>query len=438
MTSMDKERYGLKSGRKRPPYTPKNIRCESCGAGLSVKDERAELVVCDYCGSHLDVSGEQQKVVGKKGPQDPYFSLDLGDSFRYQAARFEVIARMAYTEDGDIDEMTKAYLIYNPYCGTRWLGEYRGQFSITQTSHVMPATEVFDKQRGDVIQTHDGQQWVAEGTGVYDLVYVDGALPWIATVGDRIQYAEFAEKSGGGAIYEAERIDGEIEYGMGRRLPVESVRRAAKKPKLGEAWADAHDGPDPARVRKHYMVAMLVAFVGLLVNAGLGFYCYMSGRDVLSESFPAQMLTGGHYSKPFVIHGKGDAIRITAASNVDNAWMSLVVRLIRADEMMVDELEQSIEYYHGRSGDENWSEGSRSASTMVKIPDPGTYRIFVQAVSARGEAATADKALHDVRIRVRENALPWDKFAVAGGISLGLLILSFALYAKWRQDDDED
>ena len=435
---MDNERYSLKSGRKRPPYEPKNIRCESCGAGLTVKDERAELVVCDYCGSHLDISGEQLKVVGRKSEEAPYFSLDLGDSFRYKAVRFEVIARLAYTEDGDIDEMTKAYLMYNPHHGTRWLGEYRGQFSITQTSHVMPTAEVFDKNRGDVIKTHDDQEWVAEGTGAYDLVYVDGALPWIATVGDRVEYAEFAEKSGSGAIYEAERIEGEVEYGMGKRLPVESVRMATKKPKLGEGWADVHDQPDPAKVRKSYLTAMLVALIGLLINAGLGLYCYMSGHDVLRQTFSAQMLTEGIYSEPFAVHGKGAATRITATSNVDNAWMSLELKLVRSDEMMMDEVEQSIEYYHGYSGGESWSEGSHSASTMVKIPDPGTYRLFIQAVSANGEATKADKALHDMWIQVSDDALPWGKFAVAGGISLVLLFLSAAFYAKWRQDDDED
>jgi hypothetical protein len=60
---MEKEIYGLNQGRPRPPYQPKNIQCKGCGAGLSVKDEHAELVVCDYCGSHLDVSAPEQKVL---------------------------------------------------------------------------------------------------------------------------------------------------------------------------------------------------------------------------------------------------------------------------------------------------------------------------------------------------------------------------------------
>jgi len=207
---MDADRFRLNSGRKRPPYQPKNIKCGSCGAGLTVKAEQSRMVVCEYCSSRLDVSSSEQTVLGKGLENKPYFPLELGDLFHHKATRFEVISRMAFIEDNDISEMTKEYLLYNPLRGTMWLGEYEGHYSISYPSHVMPATDPFDVSRGDVIKTHDGSQWVAEGKGTYELHYVDGALPWIAKVGDRIRYAEFADKSGSGKRYEAQRIGNEV------------------------------------------------------------------------------------------------------------------------------------------------------------------------------------------------------------------------------------
>ena len=109
---MESERFKLSSGRERPEYKPQNIKCASCGAGLTVKDEQSQMVVCEYCGSQLDVSATEQTVLGKGLANKPYFPLELGDSFHYKATRFEVISRMAFIEDNDISEMTKEYLLY--------------------------------------------------------------------------------------------------------------------------------------------------------------------------------------------------------------------------------------------------------------------------------------------------------------------------------------
>ena len=433
---MEAERFKLSSGRARPEYKPQNIKCGSCGAGLTVKDEQSQMVVCEYCGSQLDVSATEQTVLGKGLANQPYFPLALGDSFFHKATRFEVIARLAFVEDQDVSEMTKEYLLYNPRHGSMWLGEYGGHYSITRPSHVMPTKTPFDVSRGDVIKTHDGSQWVAEGKGTYELHYVDGALPWIAKVGDRIQYAEFTEKSGSGKRYEAQRIAGEIEYGMGRAMPLETVRRATRKPELGKETV-SKTVADPAKKRKGYIQLMVIALVAAVFNGLLAFYCYQSGTVVLKQGFVPQQLTQGVMSQPFMVRGKGNITRVHVSAPLDNAWMSLAAAIVRSDEKAVHLFERSLEYYHGRSGGESWSEGSRSGSLLVKIPDPGLYKLFVQAVSARGNASRATKALHGLQVEIKDRALPGGKFALAGGLCLALFILTAFLFAKWKEDDEE-
>ncbi len=432
----DKKRSALTRGRERPVYKPKNIRCEGCGAGLSVKDERAELVVCEYCGSHLDVSATESKVVGRKADRQPFFPLKLGDSFRYRSARFEVLARLAYIEDGDADEMTRNYLLYHPRRPSCWLGEYQGNYSLTEASHVMPHKDPFTATRGGKLKTHDGREWVSEGHGTYELYYVDGALPWIASVGDRIDYAEFVEAGGTGRIYEAQRIANQLEYGHGRRLDLEMVRRATRKSDLGQTLKPVVT-EDAAITRRRYVQIMLVAALALVINALAAFFCAQKGTEVLREAFSAEELTAGAYSEPFPMTGNGAAARITARTGLSNAWMTLEAALVREDDMMVHQYESNIEYYHGRSGGENWSEGSRNKSVMVRIPDPGNYRLFVMAVSAKGNTNRAERALHGARLVVTDGALPWGKFAVAAGISLAILMITGVLYGKWKQEDED-
>lgn len=433
---MDAQRFRLSSGRQRPAYQPQNIKCGSCGAGLTVKDEQSQMVVCDYCGNQLDVSKTELTVLGKGMANKPYFPLELGDSFHHKATRFEVISRMAFIEDNDISEMTREYLLYNPRRGTMWLGEYGGHYSISYPAHVMPTKDPFAVGRGDVIKTHDGAQWVTEGKGTYELHYVDGALPWVAKIGDRVQYAEFAEKSGSDRRYEAQRIGSQIEYGLGRAMALESLRRATRKPELGKETA-TKPIEDTAKKRKAYLLIMAVALVAAVINGLLSYYCHRSGTVVLTQSFVPQQLTQGVMTLPFRIHGNGKATRISVSAPLSNAWMALEAAIVRADGMAVHTYEHNIEYYHGRSGGENWSEGSRSGSLLVKIPDPGSYSLFVQAVSAHGNTARATKALHGLRVEVRDRALPGGKFAFAGGLCLAIFMLTAFLYAKWKEDDEE-
>ncbi|MCP3951585.1 MAG: DUF4178 domain-containing protein [Desulfobacterales bacterium] len=332
--------------------------------------------------------------------------------------------------------MTKEYLLYNPRHGPMWLGEYGGHYSISHPSHVMPTKSPFDVSRGDVIKTHDGNRWVAEGKGTYELHYVDGALPWIAKAGDRIQYAEYTEKSGSGKRYEAQRIGGEIEYGLGRTMPLETIRRATRKPQLGkETVSKAIE--DPAQKRKGYIQLMVITLVAAVFNGLLAFYCYQSGTVVLKQRFLPLELTQGVMSQSFIVRGKGKITKIIVSASLDNAWMSLEAAVIKSDGKAVHTYADNLEYYHGRSGGESWSEGSRSGSLLLKIPDPGMYKLYVRAVSAHGNASRATTALHGLHVEIKDRALPGGKFALAGGLCCALFFLTVFLYTKWKQEDEE-
>lgn len=438
VTAVDQDRFGLGAGRARPPYQPKNIRCKGCGAGLTVKNEHSEMVVCDYCSSRLDVSVQEQTVLGKNPDRNVAFPLKLGDSFYHRATRFEVLARMAFIEDGDTSDMTREYLLFNPRMGTLWLGEYQGQYSLTSDCHALPKKDPFGVAKGDVIETHDGNAWVAEGVGTYALYYVDGALPWIASVGDRVDYAEFVEKTGSGRIYEAQRIESEVEYGSGRRLPLSMVRRATKKAVLGKETVSTAAGPDAATIRKWYLRLTVVALVCLLINGALTAFCYTRGAKVLGQSFPAAAVTDGVVSDPFWLSGGGSIQKIVFEAPLDNAWMELQAQVVRDEDLVVQAYETGISYYHGTDGGESWSEGSRSKSYMVIVPQAGNYRVHVQAVSARGNANETEAALHDLTVRVYDKAQPWTPFAVAAGVCFVLLMLTFSSWSKWRKGDDDD
>ena len=437
---MENERFALDNGRKRPAYAPKDIHCPSCGAGLTVKDERSELVVCEYCGSHLDVSQEEKEVLGKGASRKWEFPLQIGDSFRHKKARYEIIARMAFIEDGDEDELSREYLLYNPYHGTLWLSEYDGSYSISSDTHVMPKENLFTKKRGDVISTYDDREWVLEGTGVYELVYVDGALPWIAKIGDRVEYAECLNKQNSKLQYEAQRIEGEIEYGKGESLSLAQLRRALAKPEF-EKEQDAESAgrglqKDVVHTRRNFMLAFAVIVIAFAVNAFTFIYASSQGKLVMQQQFSAAELTAETYSKPFKILKGGDVLKIAVNANVDNAWMALDVGVVKDESTLIHVDGADVSYYHGYEGGESWSEGSRKSTLYVKIPWEGDYKLMVHAVSASGNTESATQASHSATVKVYAGAMKPTFSMLMSIASIVMFVLTFIGYKSWKDEDD--
>jgi hypothetical protein len=215
------------------------------------------------------------------------------------------------------------------------------------------------------------------------------------------------------------------------------VRRATRKPELGKETV-SKSVVDPAVKRKFFVQLIMIAFVAALFNGLMTFYCFRSGSVVLRQTFLPEDLTKGVMSRSFRLKGNGKATRFKFRAPLNNAWMSVEAAVVRADGMVVHVAERSIEYYHGRSGGESWSEGSRSNSFLLKLPDPGKYTLFLRAVSAFGNTTRANKASHSLKLEIMDRALPATRFGVAAGVCFALLVLTAFAFAKWKEDDEED
>jgi hypothetical protein len=403
---------------------------------LTQKDERSELIVCPYCASHVNVSAEERAVLGKGPSRKWKFALEIGDSWRGKQFRYEVIARLAYIEDGDESEAVRDYLLYNPRRGAIWLSEYQGRYSLFRTTHVMPlggAAAAFSRERGQTLQTADGRAWVCEGTGEYELAYVDGALPWLARVGDKTEYAEFAGKSGTGARYEAQKIQNEIEFGEGEPLTLSQVRERLGKTDF-QKGKEPPPLPDAATARRFYRGLKAAAFVAILLNLVLAFWASGKGQVVLAGHFSEGEISGETLSAPFEVKKAGDIVEIDAwpSPSLDNAWMALDIALVKGEDRVVHVADADMSYYHGTEGGESWSEGSGSESIYVKVPEPGIYHVLVHGASAPGDTETADSSLHGLDIRVRDGVRLARWHVIAAVLALVVLVAALAGQDKWK------
>ncbi|MBN2430409.1 MAG: DUF4178 domain-containing protein [Acidobacteria bacterium] len=436
MSTMDKERFGLNQGRPRPPYQPQDIHCPGCGAGLTVKDEQARMVVCEYCGKHLDVSLEEKTVLGQ-GPERKWeFPLKIGDSFRYKGARYEIIARQAFIEDNDYTEVTREYLLYNPRRGTLYLSEYGGSYDLAWDTHVMPTTSPFNLSRGSTLETHDGRKWVALESGEYELAFVDGSLPWVAKVGDRSRYVDFADKGGANERFDVQWTANEVEYSSGISLTLEQVRQATSKPELGQGVVRRRS-EDVVKTRRWYMILLLFCVAVLAFNGIMALYCMFSGRQVLEQTFTPAQLTEEVLSEPFPVSSDGNVIMVEAtAISMTNAWMALDLALVKDAETVVHVFDEDIQYYQGSEGGESWSEGSREVTSYIEVPAAGNYRVLLHAVSAPGETPSATNAQHGVRIRVTDGVRLPHFYVVLTILTIIVFFISLVLYGNWRKQEE--
>ncbi|MBI5525095.1 MAG: DUF4178 domain-containing protein [Deltaproteobacteria bacterium] len=435
------ERFAIGMGRKRPPFVPRNISCPDCGGKLEVPDERAQLVVCAYCSHKLDLTDAETKVLGAGPPRKWEFPLNIGDRFAWKGGRYEVTARMVEIEDENESEATRLYYLYSPRRGAMWLSEYGGSWDLSTTTHVKPKSNPFVAARGDEIETFDGRKWKWAESGVYELAYVDGALPWLARIGDRHSYAEFAEK-GGTRTLEAESSGDEIEIGVVQPLTPKQVAEALGRTDVSPipgVQAAEEDAGDQARRGRIVIAAACVA--ALVLNGLLYFWASGRGEERVRTDLEPAAMTAGAETKPFFVENPGSVIKVVLeAGGLSNAWMAVDVDLVRhEDGAEVHSYPATFEYFSGVEGGESWSEGSRDDTTFIKIAKDGWYRLRLQAVSAMGDATEATAAIHGLRVSVTDGAAIPKYFMIMSFLAGGLaLVFGFSLLRQDEDDDDDD
>ena len=89
-------------------------------------------------------------------------------------------------------------------------------------------------------------------------------------------------------------------------------------------------------------------------------------KPLISESF---QIEPGLYSTT--------GLDLELSCGVDNSWFEAQVTLINEDTDEEYNVELGVEYYHGYTGGENWSEGSTTNSKFVSEISPGKYHMVI-------------------------------------------------------------
>ena len=254
------QEFSIGGNRARPKYAFQRKECPNCGGSVPLYSEQSQLVVCQYCGTSLDCTKEEPTALGKNNKKSA-FVFDLHQEGVFDGIKYKIIARMSLKERwGDI---TREYLLFHPFYGTRWLSEYQNSYSLSYSCRARGKGIVFlFENPKDVIHTGDGRMWNVESSTTMTLVNVDGALPWIASIGDETKVVECIENQNPGSYLTVEKENGgkEMSFSYSRSIDQAEVYASFGLSRFGYPKAS----PTYKRWVQH--AAILIMVVSLILG----------------------------------------------------------------------------------------------------------------------------------------------------------------------------
>ena len=415
---MSLEKFTIGDNRTRPPYQIKTASCVTCNAPISLYSEKSQLITCEYCGERLDCTEEELKALGKSTNKNgEHFRFKLHQECVWQKTTYKVIARIRLIDKWDAT--ITDYLLFHPFQGTMWISIYDGEdeleFSVSQPNHALSREDPFSLSEGKILKTEDGKQWRWEESNQLRVTYVDGALPWLAKIGDSHTELELTNtvSSNFTLCVERSNLDGasELEYSVFKTVSSDAIYKAfGGEDSVPQNKIYIPKNPMPQKLRLGMQGLSVLSLIYFVIA------CFVTDKELIgSFNFSPEEVEAEMLSPTFQISQEDthQALEIEYVAEVNNSWLSLNIGIVSTPEKV--ETKQSygevlsiekefspeertqlrhltdveISYYHGYEGGESWSEGSRTEAALLMFPEGGHYRIMLSGVSGYGEVPVA-------------------------------------------------
>lgn len=348
------------------------LRCPNCGAPTALRAfQTTRTLACEHCGSVIDTSGERWQLVQQvEGAYNTFPRYKLGTRGKVDGVTWEVIGWC----ERSVHAYGKRYaweehLLYNPYEGFRYLNHQDGHFVwITP----LPGAPSLGPNRA----AYEGQTYKHFSTAAQAKVdQVLGEFPWQMKRGDTVRATDYVDPP---FMLSSEEDGDERTWSRGRYMPREEVVAAFGK-----------FTREPQRLQGVYPCqpnpfSTLLRWSGTVLAATFGLWLLLSmlylGRCENRVAWRGTVGPAGA-SRELVLDARKGAsnLELDGRADVDNSWTFLECMLVGpldvAEQARFAGLE--ISYYHGVSGGESWSEGSRSSSTMLPMVPNGRYLLQV-------------------------------------------------------------
>jgi len=354
------------------------LRCPTCGDAVPIHAPAiTESAVCGSCNSILDYSQGKLQFLQKieQARSKPLIPLGAKGTLKGEAATCIGYVERWCRVGGERFRWSE-YLLHTD-AGYRWLMEDQGHWMWLRP---LSGGEV---QGGyGPLATVGGRRHVLWNAVEGHVSYVVGEFYWRVERGESARLRDFIEPP---YVVSQEASGQEINWTAGEYIEGKEVFEAfgvedepPRKIGVGLAQPNPHSLGFPALIA----IVMSVALFGLM-----GFVATQHPSDRLVDGpvrVPATPSTqpdpsgrNATLTPPFVVREGPTLVEVKLRTNADNQYVGVPAALIEQSTGQVIEFYIDAERYHGVSGGESWSEGSRSNTEHVNQVPAGTYALRV-------------------------------------------------------------
>lgn len=226
-----------------------------------------------------------------------------------------------------------------------------------------------------------------------NIAYAEGCFDYTLPVSS----VEMIEYINPPYIVSFERQKGHVDTFHGQHIPAGTVQKAfgmaSTPPKTGVGIVQ----PFSVDLRIMAIIFCLASLV--ILAAHMLIYAGRQEQTVLSETLSFADYSGKDFvSQPFTLKGGSAPLQVSLQTEVDNSWASVQVGLI--NELTNEEVYsgKDVEYYHGYTDGESWTEGSQTDGFYMCAVPEGRYHLVI----------SPSKAPEDVSNRVVSVYATWN------------------------------
>lgn len=362
-----------------PEHSPETIKakrldCASCGAGLIILDpDHALHLGCESCGSLLDVDGDETRLIQAEQAAKAKLSLPLGAKGTLAMQELTVLGAMKrFVMDEGLTYPWSEYLLRTSAGGYRWLVESKGHWTLVEPIQ----RSAFENNK------HAGRTYKHFTHGSAEVQWVVGEFYWRVAVGERSKASDYVSET---FMLSLETTDTEAVASLGHHVDAEEIKRAfglKSVPALRGVGAVQPNRIHAKASRTLFMFATVVLLGMFLLRSATNqkAIVYASSHGPLPSSSTEELEA---FTEPFDIFGDQANLAISIrAPGLDQGWVGLNGALINLADGQVTTFSTAAQYYHGRSGGDNWKEGNRKGTSMLGSIPSGKYRLRLAFIAA--------------------------------------------------------
>jgi hypothetical protein len=365
------------------PVNSKTTECPSCKQAVVLKGwPFVQLVVCPSCNTKLECTQAGNWIRRNVQQERPAPLIPLGTHLQFYDVDYEVTGRVIKEENNTDKARWQETVLYNPLHGFAFLSMYDGHWMFVKERGNFPS----HKNPGPQEIWSNGKDFHIFNAYSFSVVTAEGAFPNNIYKDDfRVNVREYIAPP---EMWIIERHGDKTMQGFHATY----IKRSYLDRQLnGEVYLPSVQGIGAAQPVAHLSKTQLIlgAFVAcfICICVHFGIAALQSNRTVVSQHLQFDSSdTKTYVTQSFKLDKWRSNLQVEIQAPVDNSWFSLESTLVSStgDEYGV---EQGVEYYHGYTDGENWSEGKTNETVYFSSVPSGTYVLQLKGQREANPAA---------------------------------------------------